>query len=298
MIECITTISQMRQRAEGLKQSGKRIGLVPTMGALHEGHLSLMRQLRPHCDSLWVSIFVNPAQFGPAEDLSRYPRTLERDLELCASVGVDGVLHPEPAEVYPQSFGTWVVPDEVGERFCGASRPGHFRGVLSIVLRLFMWTSCDCAIFGRKDAQQLWLIERMVRDLALPVVIHEGELVREADGLAMSSRNAYLTTEERVRALLLHQALKLASELVESGQDLGTALCEAGGLLQKAEGVELEYFHAVDWRDFSSVGEVSAAGFTIHSLSCELDRLLFLVAARVGKTRLIDNLSVNCKQGD
>ena len=189
-MEVIQRIESMVLRARELKAEGRRIGLVPTMGFLHEGHISLMRRLRGECDSLWVSIFVNPAQFGPAEDLDRYPRSLERDLELCREAGVDGVFHPAAEEVYPKDYRTWVEPPEQARRYCGRARPGHFRGVLSIVLRLCMWTSCDCAVFGRKDAQQLWLIRKMARDFSLPVEIVEAELVREADGLALSSRNS------------------------------------------------------------------------------------------------------------
>jgi pantoate--beta-alanine ligase len=295
VVELLTTLSEMRRAAAAQEAAGLRIGLVPTMGALHEGHLSLLRLLRPRCDRLWATIFVNPAQFGPAEDLSRYPRTLERDLELCRAAGVDGVLAPDPAEVYPPDYATWVVPGPVADRYCGAARPGHFRGVLSIVLRLFQWTRCRAAAFGAKDAQQLWLVRRMVHDLDLGVEIVEGATVREPDGLALSSRNVYLTPSERERALVLSRALRLGVERLRRGDDPARALAAMHGLLATESVVELDYLHVAEWESLDSLAGLPERPEWRGGGALELEpgrELAILVAARVGATRLIDNLRV------
>jgi pantoate--beta-alanine ligase len=295
-VELLTTLGDMRRTAAAQKAAGLRIGLVPTMGALHEGHVSLLRLLRPRCDRLWATIFVNPAQFGPAEDLARYPRTLERDLELCRAAGVDGVLAPHPDEVYPPDYATWVVPGPVADRYCGASRPGHFRGVLSIVLRLFQWTRCRTAAFGAKDAQQLWLIRRMVRDLDLAVEIVEGATVREPDGLALSSRNAYLSAEERTRALALSRSLRAGAAALAAGGDPVRALQEMARELAREPAVELDYLHVADWSSLDSLaGLPGRPDWRDQARPAALEpgrELALLVAARVGATRLIDNQRV------
>jgi pantoate--beta-alanine ligase len=294
-MEVVTSIPAMRLRARQLESQGMRIGLVPTMGFLHDGHLSLARLLRPRCDHLWLSIFVNPAQFGPSEDLARYPRDLERDLALCRAAGVDGVMVPDAAEVYPADFATWVVPGPAAERYCGALRPGHFRGVLSIVLRLFMWTRCRCAAFGAKDAQQLWLIRRMVRDLDLDVELVEGPTLREADGLAMSSRNVYLDAQERGEALALHSALESGEARLAAGRPLAEALDAMEEMLRAHPQVLLEYLHIADWESLDSLaglgGESSWRGGAPPGAQGGRE-LVLLLAARVGRTRLIDNLRV------
>jgi pantoate--beta-alanine ligase len=292
-VELLTTISQMQCRAAELERQGRRIGLVPTMGYLHEGHASLLRLLRPRCDSLWASIFVNPAQFGPREDLARYPRDLERDLEICRREGVDGVLAPLPAEVYPPDFATWVEPGPVAQRYCGASRPGHFRGVLSIVLRLFVWTRCRTAAFGAKDAQQLWLIRRMVRDFNLELEIVEGATLRESDGLAMSSRNVFLSAAERSRALVLQRALKAGVAALEERADPLAALEIMRGVLTEEPAVLPDYLQVADWDSLDSLAgapdESDWRGPQPHVLEAGRE-LVLLTAARVGGTRLIDNM--------
>lgn len=292
-MELLTTIHQMQQRAGELERQGRRIGLVPTMGYLHEGHASLMRRLRPVCDSLWLSIFVNPAQFGPREDLARYPRDLERDLALCRAEGVDGVLAPQPAEVYPAGYATWVTPGPVAERYCGASRPGHFRGVLSIVLRLFVWTRCHAAAFGAKDAQQLWLIRRMVRDLDLELEILEVPTLRESDGLALSSRNVYLSDLDRARALVLPRALQAGALALERGLPPDAALALMEEILATEPDVELDYLHVADWESLDSLAGTPLRpswGGEAPSGPTRGRKLVVLTAARVGATRLIDNL--------
>jgi len=295
-MELLDSPRAMRERAAALERAGRRVGLVPTMGFLHEGHLSLMRLLRPACDELWVSVFVNPAQFGPGEDLARYPRDLERDLALCRGEGVDGVLAPAVAAVYPPGFATWVEPGPVAVRYCGATRPGHFRGVLTIVLRLFMWTRCRAAAFGAKDAQQLWLIRRMARDLGLPVEIVEGATVREADPRAMSSRNAYLDAGRRQAALVLRRSLARGAELLAAGCAPEQALAAARAVLAEEAAVAPEYVHVADWAELDSLAgwperpDWRAAGRGAEARPGE--ELVLLAAVRAGSTRLIDNLRV------
>jgi len=294
-VELLTTLADMRRAAAAQEAAGLRIGLVPTMGALHEGHASLLRLLRPRCDRLWATIFVNPAQFGPNEDLARYPRTLERDLDICRAEGVDGVLAPHPAEVYPPDYATWVVPGPVADRYCGAARPGHFRGVLSIVLRLFQWTRCRTAAFGAKDAQQLWLVWRMVRDLDLAVEIVEGATVREPDGLALSSRNVYLTPSERERALVLSRALRLGVERLRRGNAPAGALAAMDGLLAADSAVELDYLQVVEWESLDALAGLPERPEWRGGPAPQLEpgrELAILMAARVGATRLIDNMRV------
>jgi pantoate--beta-alanine ligase len=300
-MQCLRSVEAMRDEAKRLEAAGKRIGLVPTMGYLHEGHLDLMRQLRPHCDSLWVSIFVNPAQFAPTEDLDRYPRDLERDLELCEAQGVHGVFAPEVQAMYPKGFDTWVEPGELGSFFCGASRPGHFRGVLTVVLRLFMLTRCAHSIFGRKDAQQLFLIQKMVHDLNLPVKILAGETLRETDGLAMSSRNRFLSADERQAACVLQESLCDIKKAMRAGSSLQVACDLALKRLALEKEVDLEYLHAVTSERFRSVlsWERSSGkrveAHTNQSAQAGLDSLsplILLIAARLGQTRLIDNIRI------
>src|SRR6516165_6920371 len=194
------------------------VGMVPTMGALHEGHLALVRRARAECDAVAVSIFVNPTQFGPNEDLNRYPRPLQRDLELCEKNGVDLVFHPQPAVMYPPDYHTFVEVTGLQDVLCGASRPGHFRGVATVVLKLFNLVQPDRAYFGQKDAQQVRVIQRMVTDLNVPVEVRVCPIVREADGLALSSRNDYLEAEERRRATMLYRALTEARRRIEAGE--------------------------------------------------------------------------------
>ncbi|HEY5816148.1 MAG TPA: pantoate--beta-alanine ligase [Solirubrobacterales bacterium] len=271
----------LRDALAGPRREARTIGLVPTMGCLHEGHLSLLRAARAECDLVVMSLFVNPPQFGPGEDLDHYPRDEERDVELAAAAGVDLVYAPAVAEVYPEGFSTAVEVTGLTEVLCGdpARRgPGHFRGVTTVVAKLFNAVQPDVAWFGQKDAQQVAAIRRMVRDLDFPVRIEALPTVREADGLAMSSRNAYLDPEERRRATALSRALRAAEQVARAGS-LADAL-DAGRRELAAAGIEPEYFEA---RDAESLQQ--AVGLN--------DRpVLIAVAARVGGARLIDNVTV------
>jgi pantoate--beta-alanine ligase len=254
-----------------------RVALVPTMGALHEGHASLMRTARRHADTVVVSVFVNPLQFGEGEDLDRYPRTLEADLELCAAEGVDVVFAPSVAEVYPhgvRSEGAVTVdPGRLGAVLDGASRPGHFTGVLTVVAKLFGLVQPDVAVFGQKDYQQLALITRMVGDLCLPVEVVGAATVREADGLALSSRNRYLDADQRQAAVALSRALRAAQERASYG--VPAARWAAMRVLKAEPAVELDYLALTS----TDLGEPPETG-----------EGRILVAARVGSTRLIDNM--------
>lgn len=260
-----------RQRKEGL-----RVALVPTMGALHRGHLSLIEQARDAADRVALSIFVNPLQFGPSEDFERYPRDLERDLDLAAAAGVDMVFAPPTTEMYPEGD-PWVsvVPERGADGLDGASRPGHFRGVLTVVAKLFGIVRPDAAIFGQKDLQQLTLIRRMVRDLELGIEIIAAPIVRDPDGLALSSRNRYLSPEERVRAAALPEALRDCQMLFESGEVRPEPYLEAmrSRIVPSAQ---LEYAEVVSQETLEPVEAVTSG-------------VVCAVAARVGKTRLIDN---------
>lgn len=255
------------------------VGFVPTMGYLHEGHLSLVRRARSQNDRVIASIFVNPTQFGPNEDFARYPRDRERDLKMLESEGTNVVFMPSVEEMYPEGFSDWVeVKGPLAEVLEGAARPGHFRGVATVVARLFRIIRPYRAYFGEKDAQQLRVIRQMVADLSLPVEIVPMPIVREPDGLAMSSRNTYLSQEERQRALILHRALDLAERMVkvEGCRDAEALRKRLAGLISGEPGVDLEYVSVADER-------------TLEELQA-LDRAaLVLLAAKVGSTRLIDN---------
>jgi pantoate--beta-alanine ligase len=271
----ITTVAEMRAARERMPGS---VGLVPTMGYLHEGLLSLVRRGVRECDQTVVSIFVNPAQFGPGEDFERYPRDEARDLQLLAAEGVDAVFMPSVEEMYPPGFNEWVeVHGPVVERLEGQHRPGHFRGVTTIVARLFRIVQPDRAYLGQKDAQQLRVIRRMTADLALPVDVIGLPTVREPDGLAMSSRNVFLSPEDRRAALVLSRSLSRAEELVRAGDVDATAVKrEVEAMIRAEPAVALEY---VSISDEATLEELAT-----------IDRpALLLLAARVGPTRLIDN---------
>jgi pantoate--beta-alanine ligase len=274
----VSTIAGVRAAVAAVKAAGGTVGFVPTMGYLHEGHLKLVDRARESAGWVMMSIFVNPLQFGPSEDLSRYPRDLERDLSLAKSRGVDLVFAPSVEEMYPHGEPrVSVVPDEeIAGRLCGASRPGHFRGVLTVVAKLFGIARPDVAVFGQKDWQQAALIRRMVDDLEMPVRVDVAPIVREADGLAMSSRNVYLSADERERALALSRSLRRARELFEAGESDAAVLKAAllGGMT--VPGVEPEYAEVVDPR-------------TLEAVVRAVPGVVCAVAARVGRTRLIDN---------
>ncbi len=277
-MEVITSPREMQRWADRARGSNKRLALVPTMGYLHEGHLALMREGRRRADLLSASVFVNPTQFGPNEDFSRYPRNFERDCELMRSVPVDLVFAPEAAAMYAPGSQTWVEATEVTKGLCGRGRPGHFRGVTTVVAKLFNIVKPHIALFGEKDFQQLRAIERMVLDLNFDIEIVPVPIVREPDGLAMSSRNAYLTPAERERALALSRALGAAREQFAAGaRDPASLVAAATAVLRATPGVEVEYVEAVDAE-------------TLDAMTT-LDRpVVVAIAARVGRTRLIDNI--------
>ncbi len=275
-----TTREELAAALKGVRAAGGRVGLVPTMGALHDGHASLMVEARTHLapgDALVVSVFVNPLQFGPGEDLDRYPRSFDADLERCAAEGVDVVFAPSVDEVYPGGEPQVTVePGPLATVLEGSTRPGHFRGVLTVVAKLFGLAQPDLAVFGQKDYQQLVLIRRMVEDLCLPVDVVGAPTVREADGLALSSRNRYLSAEDRSRALALSQALRAAVDAGPGGGE--AALAAAHAVLDGATGVDLDYLELTA----PDLGPAPAAG-----------EARVLVAARLGTTRLIDNLPLH-----
>lgn len=274
-MQVIETVADMQSARQAMRGT---VGLVPTMGFLHEGHLSLVRRARADNDTVVVSIFVNPTQFGPEEDFDRYPRNIERDLDLLRDEGVDVVFSPETAEIYPPDFDDWIELDgPLVDRLEGASRPGFFRGVCTVVARLFAFVAPDRAYFGQKDAQQLRVIRRMVRERRIPVEIVPMPIVREYDGLAMSSRNAYLSPGERSHALALSRSLAEARSLVAGGVTDAAKLRWAVQRIIEAEpGIEIDY---VSVSDEETLEELEA-----------IDRpALLLLAAHVGPTRLIDN---------
>ena len=271
------TVAEVRRAVREARAAGKAVALVPTMGYLHEGHLSLLDEARARADVVMMSIFVNPLQFGPTEDLDRYPRNLERDLALAATRATDLVFAPTAAEMYPHGEpAVHVVPGPLAERLCGATRPGHFRGVLTVVAKLFGIFQPDVAVFGQKDFQQAALIRRMVDDLNMAVRVEVAPIVREPDGLAMSSRNVYLSEPERESALFLSGGLRRARGLWDAGEVDAATLRAALWSTMSVPGVEPEYAEVFDPRTLEPV--VRAAPGTVLA-----------VAARVGKTRLIDN---------
>ncbi|KKX53061.1 MULTISPECIES: pantoate--beta-alanine ligase [Brevibacillus] len=277
----VVTIAELRQHLKEARRQGKRVGLVPTMGYLHEGHLSLVNEAKKHCEIVVMSIFVNPLQFGPNEDFDRYPRDMERDLKMAASAGVDFVFSPSVGEMYPQQVKTNVSVSGVSEPLCGRSRPGHFDGVATVVLKLFQIVQPDYAFFGQKDAQQVAVVEQMVRDLSVPVTIIPCPIVREADGVAMSSRNVYLSAEERKQAAVLYRSLQLAEKKVASGADLDSVRDEMIRTIKAEPLADIDYVELLRYPDLTKP-EAPEKG----------DRVLIALAVRFGKTRLIDNVIV------
>jgi pantoate--beta-alanine ligase len=275
-VRTLRTIREVRAALHEPREQGQRIALVPTMGALHDGHLALMRSARSECDLVVVSIFVNPTQFGPDEDLDRYPQDEAGDLEKALAVGVDLIFAPSEEEMYPAGFGTTVDPGPVADGLCGRNRPGHFTGVATVVARLFGIVAPDVAYFGLKDYQQVAVIRRVVADLALPVEIRGIPTVREPDGLAMSSRNAYLSPEERAAAPALFQALQAAGAGFASGERRAEHLLDLARRRLEDAGMEVEY---LELRDAETLGEYTP------------ERGAVLAAAvHLGGTRLIDNV--------
>lgn len=264
------------------KKRGKRIGFVPTMGALHQGHLSLIRLAKKHSDFVVVSIFVNPTQFGPKEDFKKYPRNLKKDAALCQSAGADLIFAPMPEEIYPQGFSTYVNVEGLTQGLCGASRPGHFRGVATVVSKLFNIVQPDIAVFGQKDAQQLAVIRQITKDLDLPVKIIGAPIVRERDGLAMSSRNAYLTPEERKQAVALSRALKLAELKVRNGvKDVKAVKAEMIKLLKHDAPLgKIDYIEIVDKDTLGKINKIV------------VKKTLLALAIKFPNARLLDNIQL------
>lgn len=276
-MQVVSTIPELRIALWELRSRGS-VGFVPTMGALHAGHRSLMQAARERCDVVVASIFVNPTQFGPNEDFSHYPRTLEEDCRMIEAEGLDLVFTPAVEVMYPESASTFVEVAGVGDRLDGASRPGHFRGVATVVAKLFQIVQPEVAFFGQKDAAQLAVLRRMVRDLNIPVEIVACPTIREPDGLAMSSRNRYLSAIERNDALSLHRALETARTLAENGERRAAILLDAmNDSLQQEPGVRVDYAAVVDPETLLPVETVTSGA-------------LLAIAAYVGATRLIDNI--------
>jgi pantoate--beta-alanine ligase len=278
-MQTITAASRMQAICAECKRSGKTIGLVPTMGYLHSGHLSLVREARAHNDVVVVSIFVNPAQVGPGEDYAVYPRDLERDSRLLQEQQVDYCFTPPASDMYPEGYTTYVtVEGEMTQKLCGVSRPTHFKGVTTVVLKLFNLTQADRAYFGQKDAQQVSVIETMVRDLNVPVTIIRAPIVREADGLALSSRNVYLTPEQRQDALILSRSLQAAREAVAAGErDVAVLRRLVTNMITEQSGGVIDYVEIVE------------AG-NLQALEYLNGRVLLALAVKFGSTRLIDNI--------
>jgi len=277
-MDVVATVKDMQARADQWRRDGKKIAFVPTMGYLHDGHLALMKMARRHGDILVISIFVNPTQFGPQEDFERYPRDLPRDLKLAESVGVDVVFTPSAEEMYPQNYQTYVEVTEVSRPLCGARRPGHFRGVTTVVAKLFNIVKPHVAVFGEKDYQQLVVIRRMVQDLNMDVEVLGHPTVREKDGLAMSSRNVYLSSDERKVALRLYQSLMKAQELVSNGiTSAAEVLQEVRSILAPDDRLVIDYAEIRDPETLEELDEINGPA-------------LLALAAFVGKARLIDNI--------
>jgi len=276
-MDVIRTVKEMQATAESLRQAGKTIALVPTMGYLHEAHLELMRVGKRHADKLVISIFVNPTQFGPSEDFNRYPSDPEGDLVKADSVGVDIVFMPPVEEMYPHGFQTTVSVSQLSQHLCGLSRPGHFDGVATVVCKLFNITRPHIAIFGQKDYQQLCIISRMVMDLNMDIQIIGVPTIREPDGLAMSSRNTYLTDEQRPSALSLKKSLDLASEMVSKGeQDTEKIIKSVRKLIMSHPFTDIDYVKICD-------------PITLEDIDNITGEALLAVAVKVGSARLIDN---------
>ena len=279
-MKIVETINEVRERVKEWKKQGLTIGLVPTMGYLHEGHQSLMDAARKENDKVVVSIFVNPMQFGPTEDLAEYPRDLDHDAKVCENAGVDLVFHPEPEEMYEPDFCSFVDMTGLTEGLCGKTRPIHFRGVCTVVNKLFNIVQPDRAYFGQKDGQQLAVVRRMVRDLNMDIEIVGCPIVREEDGLAKSSRNTYLSPEERKAALILSKTIALGEELAKTEKDAGKVVAAMKKNIETEPLAKIDYVEAVD--------AVSMAPVNTLEGECML-----AVAVYIGKTRLIDNTLLN-----
>lgn len=277
-MKVIRSIKQMCCVSKESRLESRQIGFVPTMGALHQGHLSLIRKARKENDKVIVSIFVNPVQFGPKEDFKRYPRPVKKDIACCQKEGVDFIFYPSAQDMYPQGYRTYVRVERLSSMLCGRFRPVHFQGVTTVVAKLFNIVRPDIAYFGQKDAQQAMIIKRMVRDLNIPVKIKLIPTVREKDGLAMSSRNQYLSQEERKDADVLFCALNLAKDLVKAGvKDTAVIINQMRKMILAKKRVKIDYIAIVDVEELTSLRKIT-------------DRCLIALAVWIGKTRLIDNV--------
>jgi pantoate--beta-alanine ligase len=280
-MKVVKTIEEVRRLVKAARGDGRRIGLVPTMGALHVGHISLVEAAVKDCDFVVVSVFVNPTQFGPGEDFENYPRPLEADLEICRQAGVDAVFAPTPAEMYPSDNLTWVTVKKLTEPLCGRSRPGHFRGVTTVCSKLFNIVAPDVAYFGQKDAQQAIAIKRMIADLNMPLEIVVCPTVREPNGLAVSSRNQYLSEQQREDAANIYKSLQTCRKLIDAGTTETAAItAEMRKILQQIPSAQIEYVSIVDAETLQSVEKITG-------------KVLAAVAVKVGPARLIDNILVD-----
>jgi pantoate--beta-alanine ligase len=283
-MEVAKTIESVRGLVKAARSAGKKIGFVPTMGALHIGHISLIEKAGKECDLVVVSIFVNPTQFGPGEDFEKYPRPLGADLEICEKAGVDVVFAPTPEQMYPSENITWVNVEKLTETLCGQSRPGHFRGVTTVCAKLFNIVAPNVAFFGQKDAQQAIVIKRMVADLNMPLEIVVCPTVREPNGLAVSSRNKYLTEEQKQEAAYIYKSLQKCQEMIEAGtKDAGVIISEMQKALNQVLSIEIEYVSIVDARTLQSIDRIAG-------------KILAAIAVRIGPARLIDNILVDTRQ--
>ena len=283
-MKTITKISEIRSVVKALKSLGKTIGFVPTMGYLHEGHLSLVRESIKKADCTVVSIFVNPTQFGPNEDFKDYPRDMKRDSEILEDEGVNCLFVPEAEEMYPEGYKTYVEVHNLQDRLCGHSRPGHFRGVSTVVLKLFNIVSPDLSFFGQKDAQQAIILKKMVQDLDLEMKIEVLPIIREADGLALSSRNAYLSTEERRAALVLSKSLSEAQKMIKEGErDTESIIRRMNEIIKGEPLARIDY---IEIGDMDNLNPLTSIG----------KKALVALAVFIGKVRLIDNVIVHTKE--
>jgi pantoate--beta-alanine ligase len=279
-MKVIHTIQQVRQAVKLAQDAGKTVGLVPTMGALHAGHASLIEAAVKECDFVVVTIFVNPTQFGPDEDFDQYPRILDTDSAFCEERGADVIFAPSSHEMYPNELWTWVEVEKITEGLCGANRPSHFRGVATVCAKLFNIVQADIAYFGQKDAQQVAVIGRMVHDLNIPLKIKICPIVRQEDGLAMSSRNRYLSPQERTRALCLHEALTSCHESIKAGQRNTEALMDIMKTIIEQKQGRIDYVSIVDAETLQPLETITA-------------KALIALAVHIGQTRLIDNLLID-----
>ncbi len=283
-MKTIKTIELMQNEIKKIKSQQKTVGFVPTMGSLHEGHLSLIRKCLKIADVTVVSIFVNPTQFGPEEDFKQYPRNIEKDSEILSQEGIDYLFYPDSKEMYPEDYKTYVKVHDLQDKLCGQSRKGHFKGICTIVLKLFHIINPDISFFGQKDAQQAVIIKQMVKDLNLNIKIHVLPIIREKDGLALSSRNKYLNKEERQAALVLSKSLKKARNLIDNGEKKSSLIInKMGKIIEQEPLARIDYIDIVNLETLNSVDRIN-------------NQILIALAVFLGKVRLIDNTIIHIKE--